>query len=48
MKDKSIMALSLGIFAILIYVTIRFEFSFALGAIIAVLHDLIIACLKYP
>ena len=43
MKDKSIFALSLGLLAILVYVTIRFEFSFALGAIIAVLHDLVIA-----
>ena len=42
MKDKSIMALTLGLFAILIYVTMRFEFSFALGAIVAVIHDLII------
>ncbi len=43
MKDKSILALSLGLLAILIYVTIRFEFSFAIGAIVAVLHDLTIA-----
>lgn len=43
MKDKSIFALALGLLAILIYVTMRFEFSFALGAIVAVIHDLIIA-----
>ena len=42
MKDKSIFALTLGLFAILIYVTLRFEFSFAIGAIVAVIHDLII------
>lgn len=42
MKDKSIFALTLGLLAILIYVTMRFEFSFALGAIVAVIHDLII------
>ena len=29
--------------AILLYVTVRFEFAFALGAIVALLHDLIIA-----
>ena len=43
MKQKSIWALSLGLLAILIYVTMRFEFSFAIGAIVAVIHDLIIA-----
>jgi len=43
MKSKSIWALCLGLLAIMFYVTIRFEFSFALGAIVAVLHDLIIA-----
>ncbi|MFT5407714.1 MAG: SecD/SecF fusion protein, partial [Verrucomicrobiales bacterium] len=43
MKEKSILALGLGLLAILLYVTVRFEFSFAIGAIIAVLHDLVIA-----
>ena len=40
---KSIWALGLGMVAILLYVTVRFEFAFALGAIVALLHDLIIA-----
>ncbi len=35
-------ALGLGMVGILIYVTLRFEFSFALGAVVAVLHDVII------
>jgi SecD/SecF fusion protein len=35
-------ALALGIVGILIYVTIRFEFSFALGAVVALLHDVIL------
>jgi SecD/SecF fusion protein len=35
-------ALALGMLGILVYVTMRFEFSFALGAIVAVLHDVII------
>jgi SecD/SecF fusion protein len=35
-------ALLLGMVGILIYVTIRFEFSFALGAIVAVIHDVVI------
>ncbi|MBV9488668.1 MAG: protein translocase subunit SecD [Verrucomicrobia bacterium] len=38
----SLKALGLGILGILIYVTLRFEFSFALGAIVALVHDVII------
>lgn len=39
---RALWALALGMLGILIYVTVRFEFSFALGAVIAVLHDVII------
>lgn len=39
---KSAWALALGMLGILLYVTVRFEFSFALGALVAVLHDVII------
>ncbi len=39
---NSLIALGIGIIGILIFVTIRFEFSFALGAIFALLHDVII------
>ncbi len=39
---NSVTALVLGMIGILIYVTIRFEFSFALGALVALLHDVII------
>ena len=39
---KSLFALGLGILGILIYVSLRFEFSFAVGAIVALLHDVII------
>ena len=39
---KSMVALGLGVLGILIYVSLRFEFSFALGAIVALLHDVII------
>ena len=39
---NSVIALVLGMIGILIYVTIRFEFSFALGALVALLHDIII------
>lgn len=38
----SVLALGLGMLGILIYVTVRFEFSFAIGAIVALLHDVII------
>jgi SecD/SecF fusion protein len=39
---KSLWALGLGLVGILIYVTFRFELSFAIGAIVAVLHDVLI------
>jgi SecD/SecF fusion protein len=32
----------LGVLAILVYLTLRFEFPFALGAIVAMVHDLIV------
>ncbi len=38
----SLWALGLGMLGILIYVTFRFEFSFAIGAIVALLHDVLI------
>jgi SecD/SecF fusion protein len=39
---SSLIALGLGMLGILIFVTFRFEFSFALGALVALLHDVII------
>jgi SecD/SecF fusion protein len=39
---RALWALGLGMLGILIYVTVRFEFSFALGAVLAVLHDVVI------
>lgn len=39
---KASFALALGMGAILVYVTLRFEFSFALGAVVALLHDIVI------
>ena len=39
---NSLIALGLGMVGILFYVTLRFEFSFALGALVALLHDVII------
>lgn len=42
LATRSLIAITLGILGILLYVTLRFEFSFALGAIVALLHDVII------
>ena len=42
LAKSSLWALGLGIFGILIYVTFRFELSFAVGAIVALLHDVLI------
>jgi len=42
LKD-SLIALVLGLIGILLYITFRFEFSFALGGFVAILHDVIIS-----
>jgi len=39
---RAVWALFLGLIGILIYTTFRFEFGFALGAVVALLHDVII------
>ena len=40
--STALWALIIGLVAILIYITIRFEFSFALGAFAALIHDILI------
>lgn len=40
--EKAIIAILLGCVGILIYVMLRFEFAFALGAVLALVHDTII------
>ena len=40
---NSLIALGVGLVGILIYITARFEFSFALGGFVAILHDVIIS-----
>jgi len=40
---EALIALSVGIIGIFAYIVLRFELSFAIGAIIAVLHDILIA-----
>ena len=42
MLTTSVIALLAGVVAIFLYITFRFEFSFAMGAIIALVHDLVI------
>ena len=39
---NSLIALGLGLVGILIYITLRFEFSFAVGAFCALFHDVIV------
>ena len=42
LAQSSLWAFGLAVLGIIIYVTFRFEFSFAVGAIVALLHDVII------
>lgn len=42
LRKKSIKAFLIGLIGILIYLTIRFEFKFAVGATIAIFHDILI------
>jgi SecD/SecF fusion protein len=39
---NAIYALGFGLIAVMIYITVRFEFSFAVGAFFALLHDILI------
>ncbi len=43
LKEKGLMALALAILGILIYVSVRFEWRFALASVIALVHDITIA-----
>lgn len=42
LRKKALKAFLIGLIGILIYLTIRFEFKFAVGATIAVFHDILI------
>ena len=42
LATRSLYALGFGVLAILVYVSLRFEFAFAVGAIVALLHDVLI------
>jgi SecD/SecF fusion protein len=43
MKSKAVTALLLGLFGILVYAAIRFEWSYAIAAAIGQLHDVLVA-----
>ncbi len=42
LKEKAILAIIIATIAILIYVSIRFRFRFAVGAVIALIHDVLV------
>jgi preprotein translocase subunit SecF len=42
LKRKGLMAIILSAIAILIYVSVRFEFRFAVGAVVALIHDIVL------
>jgi len=43
LREKGLMAMVISIIAILIYITIRFEWRFAIASILALIHDISIA-----
>jgi len=42
MRDNALMALTIALISILIYITFRFEFKYAIAAVIALTHDVLI------
>ena len=42
MRNNSIQAIGIALLLILIYITVRFEFKFAIGAVVALLHDVLV------
>lgn len=42
MRNNAIIALGIALLSILLYITIRFEFNYALGAVVGLIHDVII------
>jgi preprotein translocase SecF subunit len=43
LQTKGILAVSLGVIGILLYIAFRFEFAFGFGAVVAVFHDVIVS-----
>lgn len=42
MRNNAILALTLALIGVMIYITIRFEFKYAVGAVVGLLHDVLI------
>lgn len=42
MRNNAIIALTLSVFAVLIYIALRFEWKFAVAAVLALLHDVLL------
>ncbi len=47
LAQNSLMALGLGVIGILLYVSARFELSFAIGALVALMHDVLLTLGAY-
>ncbi len=43
LKRKAIISIIVGLVGILIYITVRFEFAYALGAVVALFHDVVVS-----
>jgi preprotein translocase subunit SecF len=43
LREKAIVAIFISLIVMLIYISVRFEFAFAAGAVVALFHDVIIA-----
>jgi preprotein translocase subunit SecF len=43
LRRKALIAVAIGLIGILLYVSFRFEFAFAFGAVVAVFHDVIVS-----
>lgn len=41
MRNQALLALGLALFSILIYITVRFEFKYAIGAVAGLVHDVL-------
>ncbi|RMD88052.1 MAG: protein translocase subunit SecF [Candidatus Dadabacteria bacterium] len=42
LRRKALMAVIFGLVGMLIYISVRFEFAFALGAVVALFHDVVV------
>ena len=42
MRDNALIALVIALASILLYITLRFEFTYALGAVVGLIHDVVI------